>query len=573
MRRAFVLSGLAGLLCLPAFAASADVFINEIHYDNAGSDSGERVEVLAPAGTSLAGWSLALYNGSNGARYATVSLSGTVPNQCNGFGTAVANVAGIQNGGPDGIALVDAGGAVVQFLSYEGSFSASDGPAAGQASTAITQSETSNTASGTSLQLAGSGSQYDDFSWQPSAAHSFGACNPGQTPTGGSGGGGDGGGGDDSVLSNGVPILGLAAGTGQALLFTIEVPAGATNLHIASSGGSGDADLYVRHGQAPTTSSWDCRPYLYGNNEQCDFATPAAGTWHVMLRAYTSFSGASLAASFTAPTGGGGGGGDGYYDGVDDSSAASLRASLHALIDDHTRIPYTASTTDSWDVLDFADEDRDDPSAITDIYRNASYLKEGGGNSHYNREHTWPNSLGFPDDGPTNFPYTDLHMLMLSDIAYNAERGNLPYGNCNAWCTEYPTVANDGRGGGSGSFPGNSNWSDGTVWQAWQGVKGNVARAMLYMDVRYEGGTNGTTGTAEPDLRLTDNASLVTGTGGNAAVAYMGLLSVLLQWHQQDPVDEAERLRNDAIQSWQGNRNPFIDHPEWAACIYQGACP
>ena len=378
---------------------------------------------------------------------------------------------------------------------------------------------------------------------------------------------------DDSVLSNGVPILGLAAGTGQALLFTIEVPAGATNLHIASSGGSGDADLYVRHGQAPTTSSWDCRPYLYGNNEQCDFATPAAGTWHVMLRAYTSFSGASLAASFTAPTGGGGGGGDGYYDGVDDSSAASLRASLHALIDDHTRIPYTASTTDSWDVLDFADEDRDDPSAITDIYRNASYLKEGGGNSHYNREHTWPNSLGFPDDGPTNFPYTDLHMLMLSDIAYNAERGNLPYGNCNAWCTEYPTVANDGRGGGSGSFPGNSNWSDGTVWQAWQGVKGNVARAMLYMDVRYEGGTNGTTGTAEPDLRLTDNASLVTGTGGNAAVAYMGLLSVLLQWHQQDPVDEAERLRNDAIQSWQGNRNPFIDHPEWAACIYQGACP
>src|SRR5690606_13401970 len=383
MRRAFVLSGLAGLLCLPAFAASADVFINELHYDNAGSDSGERVEVLAPAGTSLSGWTLALYNGSNGARYATVSLSGTVSSQCNGFGTAVANVAGIQNGGPDGIALVNAGGAVVQFLSYEGSFSASDGPAAGHASTPITQSETSDTASGTSLQLAGSGSHYEDFRWQSSAAHSFGACNPGQTPTGG----------------------------------------------------------------------------------------------------------------------GGDGGADGYYDGIDDSSAAALRASLHALIDDHTKIPYTASTTDSWDVLDFADEDLDDPSAITDIYRNASYQKEGGGNSHYNREHTWPNSLGFPDDGPTNFPYTDLHMLMLSDIAYNAERGNLPYGNCNAWCTEYPTVANDGRGGGSGTFPGNSNWSDGTVWQAWQGVKGNVARAMLYMDVRYEGGTNDVTGTAEPDLR------------------------------------------------------------------------
>ncbi|HEU4991514.1 MAG TPA: endonuclease, partial [Luteimonas sp.] len=81
------------------------------------------------------------------------------------------------------------------------------------------------------------------------------------------------------------------------------------------------------------------------------------------------------------------------------------------------------------------------------------------------------------------------------------------------------------------------------------------------------------TGTAEPDLRLTDNAALVAPTGGNASVAYMGLLSVLLQWNQEDPVDDAERLRNDAVQSYQGNRNPFVDHPEWAACIYQGACP
>ena len=579
MRRATVLSGLAGFLCLPAFAASADVFINEIHYDNDGTDAGERVEVLAPAGTNLGGWTLVLYNGSNGARYATLSLSGTVADQCGGFGTAVANAPGIQNGGPDGIALVNASGALVQFLSYEGSFSASDGPASGQASTAIDQAETSGTASGTSLQLAGSGSTYQDFSWQPSATSSFGACNAGQSPSGGSGGGDTGDGGDDSVLVNGVPVAGLAASKGAELRYTIEVPAGASNLHIASAGGSGDADLYVRHGLAPTTSSWDCRPYLYGNDEQCDFATPAAGTWHVMLRAYSSFSGASLAATFTPPTGGGGdgggggGGADGNYDGISATSASALRAGLHALIDDHAKIPYTASITDSWDALDFADEDRDDPSAITDIYRNASYLKEGGGNDHYNREHTWPNSLGFPDDGPTNFAYTDLHMLMLSDIGYNSQRGNLPYGNCNAWCTEYPTVANDGRGGGSGSFPGNSNWSDGSIWQAWQGVKGNVARAILYMDVRYEGGTNGNTGTAEPDLRLTDNASLVVGTGGNASVAYMGLLSVLLQWHQQDPVDEVERLRNDAIQTYQGNRNPFVDHPEWAACIYQGACP
>lgn len=103
-------------------------------------------------------------------------------------------------------------------------------------------------------------------------------------------------------------------------------------------------------------------------------------------------------------------------------------------------------------------------------------------------------------------------------------------------------------------------------------MKGNMARAMFYMDLRYEGGNHGVSGAAEPDLRLTDNASLITQSGGNASVAYMGMLSTLIQWHQQDPVDAAEQLRNDVIQTYQGNRNPFIDHPEWVACVYQGAC-
>jgi endonuclease I len=558
----------ASLLLAPA-CASADVFVNELHYDNANTDTSERIEVLAPAGTSLSGWTIALYNGSDGRRYATLSLSGTVADQCNGFGTATVAAAGMQNGAPDGLALVDAGGHVVQLLSYEGTFTATDGPAAGMSSSAIPQSESAGTAAGTSLQLAGSGSRYADFSWQSSRASSFGACNAGQSPAGGGGGGGGG-----NVLQNGVPVTGLAASTSSSVSYVVSVPAGATNLHVASAGGTGDADLYVRFGAAPTTATYDCRPYLYGNDEQCDFATPQAGTWYVMLRAYTSFSGASLAASFAPPSGGGGTGDPGgYYDGIDASSPAALRASLHALIDGHAKIPYTATTTDTWDVLAFADEDPANPADIIDVYRNASYPKASGGNDVYNREHTWPNSLGFPDDGPANFPYTDLHMLMAADIAYNADRGNLPYGNCTAACTEYPTLANDGRGGGSGTFPGNSNWSDGNVWQAWRGMKGNVARAVLYMDVRYEGGTNPVTGTAEPDLRLTDTRSLIAQTGGNASVAYMGLLSVLLQWNQEDPVDDAERLRNDAVQSYQGNRNPFVDHPEWAACIYQGACP
>jgi len=560
---------LLGLGLLGTAQVRADVFINELHYDNSGTDVGEKVEVLAPAGTSLAGWSIVLYNGSDGHKYATLSLAGTVANQCSGYGTASVSASGIQNGSPDGLALVNASGALVQFLSYEGSFTASDGPASGHASSAISQSESGADASGKSLQLSGSGSHYADFAWQAARTSSFGACNTGQTPTGGDGGGGG------NVLQNGVAVTGLAAGTGSSLNYTMSVPAGATNLVFASSGGSGDADLYVRYGSAPTTSSYDCRPYRNGNNESCSFATPQAGTWYVMLRAYSSFSGTSLTGSFTpADDGGGSGGGGGdYYDGIDASSATALRASLHALIKDHTKIPYTATTTDTWNALDFADEDPSDSSHILDIYKNMSYAKAGGGNNYYNREHTWPNSLGFSQDGPTNFPYTDLNMLMLADIAYNGARGNKPYGNCNASCTEYPTVVHNGRGGGSGVYPGNSNWSDGSIWETWKGMRGNVARAVLYMDIRYEGGTNGNTGTAEPDLRLTDNASLIVDTNGNASVAYMGLLSVLLQWSQQDPVDDAERLRNDAVQTYQGNRNPFVDHPEWIACIYQNACP
>jgi endonuclease I len=555
----------AGLAIFGMSSASADVFINEFHYDNNGTDSNEKIEVIAPAGTSLSGWKVVLYNGSNGAQYATLNLSGTTANQCGGHGTAVVTVGstGMQNGAPDGLALVDASGAVVQLLSYEGTFTASDGPAAGIRSIDIGKSETSTTTVGYSLQLSGSGSKASDFTWQTPRTSSFGACNAGQTliaPVTG-----------PAALSNGVAVTGLAASTNNALSFTLAVPSGASNLSFVINGGTGDADVYVRFGSTPTLSTYDCRPFLSGNSETCSFTAPQAGTWYVMVNAFTSFSGVSLTGSYTAASGGGGGG-TGYYAGIVASSASALRSALHNLIDDHTKIPYTASTTDTWDALKLADEDPLDSGRILDIYKNASYAKEAGGNTFYNREHTWPNSLGFSVDGSTNYAYTDLHMLMLADISYNASRGNKPYGDCNASCTEYPTTAYAGQGGGSGTFPGNSNWSDGVIWQVWNKLKGNVARGILYMDVRYEGGINGVSGVAEPDLRLTDDLSLVVNTGGNASVAYMGRLSTLLNWHQQDPVNTAEVLRNDMIQTFQGNRNPFVDHPEWVACVYQNVC-
>ncbi|WP_386066455.1 collagenase [Tahibacter sp. UC22_41] len=111
-------------------------------------------------------------------------------------------------------------------------------------------------------------------------------------------------GGGGTELQNGVARAGLAAAQNGKLYFTIDVPAGATNLKVSLSGGSGDADLYLRFASAPTTSAYDCRPYLSGNAETCTVAAPQAGRYHVMLNGYAAFSGASLVASFTPPPAG-----------------------------------------------------------------------------------------------------------------------------------------------------------------------------------------------------------------------------------------------------------------------------
>ncbi len=267
-----------------------------------------------------------------------------------------------------------------------------------------------------------------------------------------------------------------------------------------------------------------------------------------------------------------------YYNTVNTTSGALLRSTLHAVIDDHTRIPYTATGTDTWNVLELADQAPSSSTQILDLYKNTLYVKQGGGNTFYNREHTWPNSYGFPNDGTTNYPYTDCHHLFLCDIAYNGARDNNPFmGGLASW-TEYTTAANAGQGGGSGTFPGNSNWWSSIApaggWQTWGGRKGDVARAILYMDVRYEGGTHGTTGATEPDLRVTDDVNLInaSATGSNLTIAYMGKLTTLLQWHQEDPVDTKEMAHTNAVFTYQGNRNPFVDHPEWVACLWQGQC-
>jgi PKD repeat protein len=113
------------------------------------------------------------------------------------------------------------------------------------------------------------------------------------------------GGGGGNALQNGVALTGQSGATGAQLFYTVVIPAGASNLVISESGGTGDADLYTKFGSAPTLSSYDCRPYVTGNNESCTVASPQAGTYYVMLNGYTAFSGVSVKATWSTSSGGG----------------------------------------------------------------------------------------------------------------------------------------------------------------------------------------------------------------------------------------------------------------------------
>jgi hypothetical protein len=160
----------------PVQAVPARIFINELHYDNAGMDEHEAVELAGTAGSFVDGWSLALYNGRDGSVYQSLDLVGRFPDLMNGFGFLSFAMPGMQNGSPDGIALVQPDLQVAEFISYEGVINALSGPAAGLSSLDIGLTESAATVAGQSLFLTGSGYQSSDFSWASGDA-SFGAPN------------------------------------------------------------------------------------------------------------------------------------------------------------------------------------------------------------------------------------------------------------------------------------------------------------------------------------------------------------------------------------------------------------
>lgn len=111
---------------------------------------------------------------------------------------------------------------------------------------------------------------------------------------------GSGGGTGETTLTNGVAVTNLSGATGSQAFYKIVVPSGQASLKITTSGGTGDVDLYTRLGSRPTTSAYDCRPYVSGNTETCTVTNPAAGTYYILLNGYAAYSGVTLTATYAA---------------------------------------------------------------------------------------------------------------------------------------------------------------------------------------------------------------------------------------------------------------------------------
>lgn len=246
---------------------------------------------------------------------------------------------------------------------------------------------------------------------------------------------------------------------------------------------------------------------------------------------------------------------EGYYTGTENQGGDALKTSLYNIIKGHTTYEYTSSSTDVWDILKETDKDSENPDKVIMLYsgRSLNAAQEWNNGNGWTREHVWAKSRGdFGTDEPG--VGTDAHNLRPCESSVNSARGNRWFAEC--------TVEYIDNGFATGSYTTNSDADDQWFWKPRDEVKGDVARMIFYMATRYEG-ENG-----EPDLEVIDY--IPTDKYTNEPVH--AKLSDLLQWHKEDPVDEFERNRNEVIYSYQGNRNPFIDHPEWVQCIWEDNC-
>ena len=237
---------------------------------------------------------------------------------------------------------------------------------------------------------------------------------------------------------------------------------------------------------------------------------------------------------------------DGYYEGLEFLRGDSLKTGLHKLLENHITYNYSSTSTDVWDILKETDPDPEDSTKVIMFYTGWSRNAEAEYNRGrgWSREHVWAKSHG--DFGTERGAGTDVHALRPADVTVNSARNNKDF-------DQGGEIYIDGDGP-------TENRTDSDSWEPRDEVKGDVARSLFYMVVRYEGDGD------EPDLELVDTARSV--FSNRPGAGFHGRLSAMLKWHFEDPVDASELRRNDVVFLYQGNRNPFIDHPEWVTKLW-----
>lgn len=239
---------------------------------------------------------------------------------------------------------------------------------------------------------------------------------------------------------------------------------------------------------------------------------------------------------------------DKYYSRANGKGGDELKSALNDIItENHKKLTYKKA----YDALEFTDEDPENSKNIILFYTGRSQSKklrsQFNSKDGWNREHIWPKSKGFKTK-TANYAYTDLHHLRPTDTSVNSSRGNKDFDD-----------------GGKNHKEAVGTRSDKDSWEPRDEIKGDVARMVFYMAVRYEG-----EGEKHDnyDLELVD----YTGTESNSKRDFdgrLGKLDTLLKWHVADPVDDAEKKRHERVYEIQRNRNPFIDNPQWVEYIWE----
>jgi endonuclease I len=257
----------------------------------------------------------------------------------------------------------------------------------------------------------------------------------------------------------------------------------------------------------------------------------------------TTATGNPVMASTTTQTG------TGYYAGIS-GYGSSIKGQLHTLIKNTHSVQYTYDAAKIQ--LYYTDEDPANSNNVIEIYTGWSINKSSFGSlgAQWNREHTWSKSHG--DFGDVRPAGTDLHHLRPCDASINSTKSNKDFDDGGS------AVNDNSPPPGYDAYTGCFTTTD--TWEPRTEDKGDVARIIMYMAVRYDGDDSN----FSTDLEIVDH--VYSDAGQN--LPYYGKLSTLLQWHYQDPPDEWEERRNARIAERQGNRNPFIDHPEYAQYIW-----